>query len=311
MLRKSLLVSFVLLLLVTMVPAQSALAQKPEPPGDESIDGPPSIESMPDPVREVTQKAVSLQESLTAEQHAAVREILDKYQPEMQAIADVLVAGKKPVVEDEPQPVDRDVVERMNTMFGDIDAEMATVLNAEQLALYRAVTNPDFSNREMMLQPSDADAPEQSPSAAQGYTDYCSYSPTYQAIAELYSLYGYIYAYYSYYYYGGDYAYNAMVYADYALWYGSDALRYSGQCYFETYYAGMMTYYDDTSYAYWAYYYGDYADDYGYNAYIYGYYDYYYYYSSDYAYYNYLYNYNAYVYADAANSEAYYCYYYW
>jgi hypothetical protein len=293
-----------------MVPAQSALAQKPEPPGDESIDGPPSIESMPDPVREVTQKAVSLQESLTAEQHAAVREILDKYQPEMHAIADVLVAGKKPAVEGEPQPVDRDVVKRMNAMFDAIDTEIATVLNAEQLALYRAVMNPDFLDS-VMSKPIGADAPKQSPNAAQGYTDACSYSPTYQAIAKLYSLNGYIYAYYSYYYYGGDYAYYAMVYASYALSYGDAALSYSGQCYFETYYAGMMTYYDDTSYAYWAYSYGDDAYYYGEYAYLYGYYDYYYYYSSDYAYYNYLYNYYAYVYADAANSEAYYCYYYW
>jgi hypothetical protein len=239
-----------------------------------------------------------------------VREILDKYQPEMHAIADVLVAGKKPAVEGEPQPVDRNVVERMNAMFDDIDAEMATVLDAEQLALYRAVTDPDFSDVEAMLQPANVDASQKSPNTTQGYTENCFYSPYYQAYAKLYAYAGYIYAYYSYYYNSSDYGYTAYLFGTYSYAYNRLALDYSGPCYFGAYYTGSISVEDGYTYAYWADYYADESEYYAYNAYHYSYAD-YYYYSTENAYYSYIYNYNAYIYADNANYYAHYCYLNW
>jgi len=298
------------LLLVTFLAPSTALAQKPEPPdSDQGIEDFPSIENMPKPIRDVVQKATTLQESLTLEQHTALQGILDKHQPEMQATTELLFAlGKSPSTDE--LSVNKDIVKRILTLFDNIEADMTLVLNAEQLSLYQSVINPEFFDKDMAVASSSPNIPESFPNATQGYTDYCNYSPMYQAIAELYSLVGYNYAYYSYQYYGSSYAYSAMVYASYSLSYGDTALSYSGQCYFETYYAGMMTYSSDYSYAYWAYYYGDVADDYGEYAYIYGYYD-YAYYQNDYAYYNYVYNAAAYDYADAANTYAYYCYAYW
>lgn len=315
MFRKSLLVSFILLLLVTMMPAQSALAQKPEPPDLESFDGPPSTESMTESTREIAQKAASLQESLTPEQHAAVREILDKHQPEMQAVVDLLVSSPKPSPDVDPLSIaiDESIVPRMEALVESIETEMATVLDAEQMALYRDVTNGAFhreTGSEKAAMPENA-APQGGGGGGYGCTDYCLYAPTYEAYAEYFGYYGYLYAYYSYDYYGSSYAYNAMEYASDAFFNDHMALKYSGPVYFECSVGVPITwYYNDTAYTYWGYsyswngyYYAYYAYQYAYNDYAYT--------GSTYGYYSYIYNYYSYIYATYATVYADYCDSYW
>lgn len=310
MLRKSLyLLAAICMLATTMVPANVALAQKPEPPelGLEQPDGLPVIDVQNLP--ETVQQAAVLQESLTPEQHAAVRAILDKYLPEMQATTDALVAVGKPAADAEPEPVDRDIMARIRAMFKNIDAEMATVLDADQLALYRAVTQPPLPGDDAMPKPDNTAMPKRddSPVGPQDYTSNCFYGARYNAYADAYAWLSYLYAYYDYYYYGYSYAYYTYYYAYQTYLYSKYALDYSGPTYFLYYYHGQY----GSGYPYYAYYYSDYAENYGYYAYLYGYYNYYYYGSgSSYAYYAYAYAYYAYYGADYAHYYTYYCYYY-
>jgi hypothetical protein len=308
MVRRSLYLALLaVLLLAFLAPANVALAQKPEPPNPdlEGFDSPPArdMQNVPD----LVQKAVALQESLTPEQHAAGRAVLDSYQPEMQAIAESLFAAGKPAADAEPQPVDADIVARSAAMVSNIEADMATVLDEDQMALFRAVTDPESSPPDSAA---DDFAPAASPAGTQSYTSYCFYSPYYMTFAKYYAYYGYQYAYYNYYYYGGTYAYYAYLYGYYHYWDSRDSLDYGAPGYFGGYYTGMVSNYSSYSYYYWAYYYADYAEYDGYYAYYYAYLD-YYYYGGSYAYYSYYYSYYGYIYADYGHYYAYYCYYYW
>jgi hypothetical protein len=295
------LLAAVCLLSVALVPANVVLAQRPEPPEPpvaelEGFDGPPAIdmENLPATV----EKAAALQESLTPEQHASVRQVLDKYQPEMQAIMEAYMAVPKPEAGDEPQRVDEELSARMTGVLQDIDAEMAVVLDAEQLALYRAVMQPTL----------EGVAPESADEGAvpQGsYTSNCEYGAYYAAWTSYYGYYGYVYAYYNYYYNGTTYGYYAYVYGYYGFVYGDLALDYSAPTYVQGYYFGMWT----SSYTYNAWYYAYYAEVYTYYSMYYAYYD---YYDTGHslAYYTYYFEYYATYGADLAEYYLYYCDYY-
>jgi hypothetical protein len=318
MVRKKLyLLTVVCMLSVALMPAGVALADKPEPPKFdlERPGGPPvaDMASLP----EAVQQAVALQEGLTAEQHAAVRAILDKHLPEVEATTKALMAelgvtvdasvGKLPSAPDvatngEPapnaEPVDREIMARIEAMVNSIDAEMAAVLDADQLALYRAVVRPELA-RPDTVEAEAAAGPEGS------YTSNCYYGAYYDARAEAYAWLGYLYAYYDYYYNGYTYAYYAYYYAYQTYVYSRYALGYSAPVYFTYYFFNQYT----SGYPYNAYYYSSYAETYGYYAYYYGYYN-YYYNGTTYGYYAYVYNYNAYSAADYGHYYTYYCYYY-
>jgi hypothetical protein len=280
------------------VPTNVALAQRPEPPAPEFglPDGPPEIDFQnPAPA---IKKGVELQNSLTPSQHEAVRQILDSHLPEVKAIYDALAATGRTST---PQPLDKSITARMWALVDAIDADMATVLDADQLALYRAVVNPDLDGLGPLNNP--ADAPK--PLGINDYTEYCWYCAYYDAYAKYYSYYGYLYGYYDYYYYGGDYSYYAWNYAYYGYLYARYALDYSGATYFSYYYFGMYS----TDYPYYAYEYSYYSYYYMYYAEQYAYYN-YYYYGGTYAYYGWAYDYYGLYGAEYAYIYAYYCYYY-
>jgi hypothetical protein len=295
MLRKSvfLFLAVAVLLGGFMVPSKSAQAARPEPPTVEGIQ-PPAIDFANPP--ETVQKAVDLQNSLTSEQHAAVRAILDKYLPELESIQGLMAAQGKPQ-RTEPAQLDSAILSRLAKVVADIEADMAGVLSADQFALFQAVTRPARSGVQMSVVNS---------AGLDGYyTDYCWYGAYEDAISWYYGYYGYLYSYYNYYYNGGTYAYEAYYYAYYGWYYAGLALDYSGPTYFQSYYVGMWW----TDYPYYAYLYSYYAYYYMYYATDYAYYN-YYYYGWTYAYYAYYYNYYAYYYGYWSYYDTYYCYYY-
>jgi hypothetical protein len=300
----------VCILLVTMVPA-NVVAQRPEPPDPlAQSDGLPAIDMQNLP--EALQKAATLQESLTPEQHAAVREILDRYQPEMQAINDALMATGKAPAGAELQPFDRDIVARMAALVDDVEAEMAAVLDADQLALYQAAMQPAALSGDEAISELPGAAmpkPDGSPAEAQGYTTNCFYGPQYDARVKFYAAWGYTYAYYNYYYYGTTYAYYAYYYAYYARGSSWNALLYSADTYFFLYYMSSYQIEDSYPFPYWAYYWGTRTRSYENYAYQYAYLD-YQNTSHTYAYYAYYYLYYAYYYAYYGYYYNYYCYYY-
>jgi len=309
MMRKSL-YTVLIVCLLAMAPASVALAQKPEPP---TLD----LEATGD-MPEALQQAAALQQSLTAEQHAAVRAILDKHLPDLEAASEALVAtmgaapdasmGKMSADADvatragpeaAAEPVDREAMARVQAVLQAIDADMAGVLDADQLALYRAVMNP-------ALAAPDAAGPDAA-GAPGSYTTNCYYGAYYNAYAETRAWLAYLYGYYDYYYYGYTYAYYTYYYAYYAYQYSVYALDYSAPLYFTYYFFNQYT----SGYPYNAYYYGYYTEYYGYRAYYYGFYNYYYYGSgSAYGYYAYYYGYYAFYGGDYGHYYNYYCYYY-
>lgn len=295
MLKKSLFLFLALALLLGgfMVPTGAARAARPEPPAAEGIQAPPAIDfnNLPDTL----QKASQLQNSLTPDQLTAVRAILDKYSAEATAIHEVMAALGKPQ-RSEPAQMDAAIVERMNNLIANIEAEMAGVLGADQFALYQAVTRPSMPGTEM--NPTSA-------STQGGYTSYCWYATYENTIAWYYNYYAYIYGYYDYYYTGHSYAYYAYVYAYYGWVRAGYALDYSAPLYMMSYYLGMWwtndpyySYY----YNYYSFYYMDYAEYYAYYN--------YYYYGTTYGYYAYVYAYYGYYESYYAYYDAYYCYYY-
>lgn len=309
MMRKGL-YTVLIVCLLAMAPASVALAQRPQPP---TLDLELAA-NMP----EALQQAAALQESLTAEQHAAVRAVLDEHQADLQAASDALAAamgaapdaamGKMSASPDiatrvgpeaAAEPVDRELMARVQAVLQAIDADMAGVLDADQLALYRAAMNPEFAAP-------DAAAPD-APDATGSYTSNCYYGAYYNAWAEAYGWLSYVYAYYDYYYYGYTYAYYTLYYAYYTYLYGVYALDYSGPVYFTYYFFNQYT----SGYPYNAYQNSYYTEYYGYRAYYYGYYNYYYYGSgSGYAYYAYYYGYYSFYGGDYGHYYTYYCYYY-
>lgn len=301
----------VCILLVTMVPGNVVLAQRPEPPDPlAQSDGLPAIDMQNLP--EAVQKASALQESLTAEQHAAVRAILDRYQPEMQAINDAFMAAGKVSAGGEFQRIDRDIAARMVALMNGVEAEMAAVLGADQLALFQAAMQPSpFLGDEAIPGLPDAamSEPDVSPAEAQGYTTYCFSGPYYDAMVKYYAFWGYIYALYNYYYYGTAYAYNAFYYAYYGWGAAWNALLYSADTYFFLYYWSSYQVEDDYPFPYWAYYWGTGTRYYDYYGYLYAYND-YLNTGSTYAQYAYLYLYYAYYYSYYGYLNNYYCYLY-
>lgn len=278
-----------------MAPSGSALAARPEPPAVEGIQ-PPALDFANPP--DIIQKGVNLQNSLTVDQHTAVRAILDKYLPQLQSIHEAMAAQGKPQ-HGELNKMDAAMVTSMKELAASIEADMASVLSADQLALFQAVTKPTFNRPEMDLITDQG---------VQGYyTDYCLYGAYEDAGAWYYSYWGYLYGYYDYYYYGGDLSYNAWYYAYYGMLYADAALSYSGWVYFAAGYWGMWW----TDFPYYAYYYSYYSYYYMYYAEYYAYWNYYYYgYGYDYAYYGWAYDYYGLDYAYWAYYDTYYCYYY-
>ena len=295
MLRKSvfLFMAVAVLLGGFMVPTSNAQAARPEPPKVDGIQ-PPAIDLANPP--EIIQKGVQLQNSLTPEQHAAGRVVLDKYLPELTAIHEMLAAMGKPQ-RSEPAQMDAAIVERMNKLVADIEAEMAGVLSADQFALFQAVTKPAMPGQQMSIA---------SPTGINGYyTDYCWYATYENTLAFYYAYYGYLYGYYDYYYYGGDLSYNAWNYAYYGWIYAGYALDYSAPLYMQSYYLGLWW----SDYPYNAYYYSYYSYYYMYYAEYYAYWNYYYYSTGyDYAYYGWAYDYYGLNYAYYSYYDAYYCY---
>jgi hypothetical protein len=277
------------------VPSGSAQAARPQPPTVEGL--PPRTVDM-DNLAEPLQKALDLQASLTPEQLAGVRTVLDKYLPAMQAIHEGLATQGKPQ-RSEPVQMDTAIVDQMNTVIANIESEMAGVLNADQFALYQAVTKP-----------AKTAAPLDSlgQSVEGGYTSYCWYSTYENTLAWYYSYYGYLNSYYSYYYNNTSNAYYAYYYAYYGWEDAGYALDYSAPLYMQTYYLGLWW----SAYPYNAFYWSYYTySDMNY-AYYYAYYQYFYDtdYSGGYAYYAYLWNYYGYYYGYYSYLDSYYCEYY-
>jgi hypothetical protein len=311
MMRKGL-YTILIVCLLAMAPASVALAQRPEPPT-------PDLAAAGD-MPETVQQAVALQESLTAEQHAAVRAILDKHLPDLEAASEALVAalgappdasmGKMSASADiatrgEPAaaaaPVDRELMVGVQAVLQAIDADMAGVLDADQLALYRAVMNPEFAAAPDAAGPDAAGAPG-------AYTTNCYWGAYYNAGTEAYAWLSYVYGYYDYYYYGGYYyAFLTYYYAYQTYSAAVNALRYSAPVYFTYYFFGQYT----SGYPYNAYDYSYWTEYYGYRAWFYGYYNYYYYGSgSGYGWYAYYYGYQSFYGGDYGHYYTYYCYVY-
>lgn len=337
MLRKTLHVSIVICLLAALImPASAAVAQQRFPPapqtGKMQADDPAKIDLGPLP--EVIQKATQLQQSLSPSQQAAMRAVLDQYQPELMQISAVDVAGGaagaaptgatgKPLDTNQPESrrMDGNRVARMQAVLNKIDAGMVSILNADQLNLYRAAMRPESGstpagNFPMMAAPGLVSKPDSvgleqltkpdsaSSAPAGGYTSYCFYGAEYDAITSYYAYWGYIYAYYNYTSYGTTNSYYAYIYAYYAFNYILTAINYSAPLYFSWYYAGWYL----SGSPYNAYYYSYYARYYSYYAYQYAYAD-YQNTGHTYAYYAYLYNYYAWYYGYyGAEYYTYYCY---
>jgi hypothetical protein len=315
MMRKGLYMVLIVCLLA-MVPASVALAQRPEPPdGLEGYTNPPLLDpSIPPPdvleVPEAVQKAVELRESLTPQQLAAIQRMLGKYAPEMQAMGDALqvdmsvgeMAFGAPDAA-EPERVDADLAAGMEALRAKMDAEMAAILDADQLALHHAaLMGPARSG-------AAASGWDVAPAETGGYTSNCLYSPRNGYAAEYYAYYGYMYAYYAYYSCGGSNCYYAYLYAYYGWLYAGYAQDYACNGYFGAYF-GAVKVTSGQTYLYW-------ARVYSYDSYVYNYYSNVYAsacYSgcgNTYSYYSYLYNYYSDYYAYPAYYYAYYCWYYW
>lgn len=276
-------------------PSSSAYAARPEPPAVDGIQ-PPEIDFANVP--ETIQKATQFKDSQSAEQLAAGRAILDKYLPELQAISESMIAQGKPERNTDVR-MDPAIAERINKLVADIEAEMAGILSAEQLALFQAATRP-----EMLA----AETSSASPQGVDGYyTSYCFYAAWEDSWGWYYAYWQYLYAYYEYaYYYTNSYDYYAYYYSYYGYLNAGYGIQRSGPLYFQAYYPGMWW----SNYPYYSYYYNYYADYYSYYGYLYAYYSYYYYSGSSYAYYSYYYGYYANYYLDWARYDAYWCYYY-
>ena len=244
--RKALLaLSVVLLLVMTVVPAQVGLADKPEPPDMAGLDAAPATDWQNLPA--AVQAGAALKKSLTLDQRAAWRVILDSYLPEMRAIM-ALAPAEKPSAEAEPQPVDASLKMRTAALLDSINAEMAAVLDAEQLALFRAVMNPNFPDVDPLPSEDVAEAlpiaDVADPSAVDAvegcYTGHCFDSAYYGAHGDYLGWLAYTYAAYNYYYHGTQLGYHGYVWAYGARLYGLSGLKYAGRGYFTTYYGGSM-----------------------------------------------------------------------
>jgi hypothetical protein len=297
------------LVFAVAVPSQMAIAAKPLPPGNEveGRDGPPAIDynNLPPAI----QSANSLHASLSPEQATAMAQTLEKHMPAFKDIMLALAARERQAPDAEPQPIDKEITVRTIAELTAIETELSAVLSAEQMALYRAVVQPNLSF--------ELSAGAKEPYGTDGYTDYCFYGAFYSSYVDYYGYYAYVYAYYNWYtlyYYGYTYyyAYDAYIYTYYGWYYGFWSLEYAATNYFELYYWGFYTV-DGNGYPYPynAYLYSDLSEYYSYYGYLYAYYAYYYDpYYTDYAYYAYGYAYYGWYGAYYAEYYNYLCYYY-
>lgn len=280
---------------VGFLPNKTASAQRPQPPTDRpapQVD----LQNLPLPL----QKDKELRASMSPDQKTGMANVLLAHMPEFKDIINTLNAQGKS--DGTPKQVDKELANQLTAILKTIDSELAAVLSADQMALYRAVVMPD----------SALDKPVAPTAGTDGYyTDYCFYGTYDNAYAKYYAYYGYLDAYYHdyilyYYGYSDYYAYYAYIYAYYGYLYSRYALDYSAPTYISYYYFNLYT----TDYPYYAYYYSYYAEAYQYYAYLYAYYSYYYEVYTDYGYYSYYENYYGWYGAYYAEYYTYYCYYY-
>ncbi len=262
---------------------------------------------------------VALQQSLTNEQRMALKAVLDRYAADFKAIAAQLPDprdvksdnGSKPQ-QDQTADANRlqdfkAATESLKALQAKIDTEVASILNASQLAELQAGLQPTKILAERAEAEANAALSNVAPSSdasVQAYASYCSTAAYYASYASYYNWYSYYYAYYNYVTYGTTYGYYSYYYAYYGYLYTVEGLGNAAGGYYDLTYLGSD--WNGLAYAgisnnYYSYYYSYYGS-------LYGYYDY-----NDtgstYAYYAYLYGYYGYTYAYYAYYYNYYCYY--
>lgn len=284
-------------------------------PATPSVDG----LAVPDAVK----AAVALRASLSADQLASIKAMVERYNSRVKEAGQGLQdpagqeanAAPKPSSDKASTPqaaaslaaassiqAAKAVQAQMEAINSDMDKEFASILNADQLKLFQASKPVNNSSKATAAQGplGTAGSPDSSVQASTS----CYYAGQYAANATYYLYWAYYYAYYNYYYYGTTYGYYAYLYSYYAYYsYAVDALAELGGAYFSILqlgsdFSGLGS--AGVSDAYYAYYYGYYGS-------LYGSYDYSYGSGSIYAYYAYLYGYYGY---SAAYNAYYYGYYY-
>jgi hypothetical protein len=285
------------------------------------------------------ESAKALKESLTAEQVAAIKAVLDSHAAELSAITAqlpdpnavsstpraylplVITNGSSSAQSsssaDAPKltssaSLDRNaallsVLNQSDALQATISAEVAALLTSDQQALDAKAFAPVKGARQALdkaLSASSANvATPNSAETPDYYSTYCYYAGQYASYAAYYGYYGYLYGYYNYIYntYGSYNAYYDLYYGRYYAFYG---LREVAAGYFDLIILGSDfngNVSAGLSDNYYAYYYTYYGYNEAYSNYSsYGY---------TYAYYAYYYGYYANQYAYNAYYYNYYCYY--
>jgi hypothetical protein len=183
-------------------------------------------------------------DTLTAEQFKSIEQILQKYKSELDAF--IAESGQPnaaaassvflPLVQggDSSQSsqaaapaLKRDfAVEKQAKRFAEaqqqIDAEIRSVLTADQASMFDAINSQSLPAESDSVQSANADI----------NTTYCYYAYYYGYYANYYSYYAYLYAYYAYYYGNSTYAYYAYYYGYYAEYYAYLGYYYGYYCYY-------------------------------------------------------------------------------
>jgi len=285
--------------------------------------------AVPDAVR----TTVKLRESLSANQQAAIRAVLDRHALDLQAIrqrlpeqgngANLSVGNKLPRQQQldrmtegntnvagsnskvSAQDIQRDTnllknlgktATRLKGIQDQIDREVTALLTADQQALYLQSVKPLQQAGAQTAAAINREASIQS-------TSDCFYGAYYGTIAKYYAYVAYYYGYYDYYYYGNTYAYYDYLYNYYAYSYAYNGLRDAAAAYFDSAYGFGYDFNNQSDSAYTNFVYAEY---YAYYGSLYGYYS-YYYYGSAYGYYGYYYGYYADYYSYYAYYYSYYC----
>jgi hypothetical protein len=263
-------------------------------------------------VPQSVQSGVALKQSLSAQQQNAIQKILQRYQPQLDALQKSFPA---PVAPDNLQSVPTlenstnaraqaavtlksadSVVRKALALQKLVDQEILSVLNQDQAAKFRSSNQGAQKMLEKVLAQGNDSV------SIQDYTSDC-YSAGYQAaLGTRYAYLHYLYAYYHYFYdTSNSYAYYSYLYSDYAYYsYAMVGLRAAGATYFDELawdysyhgdaYNSQYNLYQAQYYAYYGYLnaynsYIYYGGSYAYSAYYYAYYSQYYlYYAYSYAY---------------------------
>jgi hypothetical protein len=283
--------------------------------------------------------AKALKDSLTAEQVAAIKAVLDSHAAELNAITaqlpdpnavsttpraylPVVITSGSSSAQSASSPdapkltssasLDRSatflsLLKQSDSVQSAISAEVSALLTPDQQALEAKAFSPLKSARQglekaLTASPAKVATPN-SGSTPDYYSTYCYYGGQYASYAAVYAYYGYLYGYYNYYYNSAG-SYNAYYYLYYGYLYANYGLREVSAGYFDLIIWGS----DFNGYVgtgvtdnYYAYYYTYYGYTTAYSNYsTYGY---------TYAYYAYYYGYYANSYAYNAYYYNYYCYY--